>query len=253
MDNPLVSCVCCTYGRPVLLGEVIKCFIDQDYKNKELIVLNDQEGVILKLENAPDNVQIINYPTRFNSLGEKRNYLNSLVKGDYVCVWDDDDLYTPWRISESIRLFNDRKHIDIIKSQYALMSINNQNYKFVNNLFHSQACISRKYIDENRYPNKSVGEDIEFESNAHIESIKTNPFVFYIYRWGLNIHHLSGVSDEKESWDKSLHFESYTQIKGEVLISPVFQQDYWGDIEGFMSLKNPDFAQKWHSKINGKN
>ena len=31
MSNPLVSCLCCTYGRPTLLGEAVKCFLDQDY------------------------------------------------------------------------------------------------------------------------------------------------------------------------------------------------------------------------------
>ena len=107
---PLVSCLTVTYGRPLLLGEAVKCFIDQDYENKELIILNDQEGVTLKIEDCPNNIKIYNHPTRFNSLGEKRNYIKTLSDADYYCIWDDDDLFTPYRISESINLIN---NIDI--------------------------------------------------------------------------------------------------------------------------------------------
>ena len=35
MPKPLASCLCCTYGRPILLGEAVKCFLDQDYENIE--------------------------------------------------------------------------------------------------------------------------------------------------------------------------------------------------------------------------
>jgi len=56
MSNPLVSCLCCTYNRKEPLEEAIQCFVDQDYKNKELIILNDQEGITLKLDNPSDTL-----------------------------------------------------------------------------------------------------------------------------------------------------------------------------------------------------
>ena len=54
--------LCCTYGRPHLLDEVVKCFIDQDYENKELIILNDQKEVhyVTDLQ----NISIINHPVQ---------------------------------------------------------------------------------------------------------------------------------------------------------------------------------------------
>jgi len=248
MTEPLVSCLCTTYGRPIFLGEAVKCFIDQDYENKELIILNDQEGVTLKIENCPDNIHIHNHPSRFNSLGEKRNHLTTLAKGDYFCIWDDDDLYTPWRISESIKIF-DRRHVDIIKSRNAFMSTNNENYKIVANLFHSQACISKRYMDATKYPDKSVGEDIDFERHARMESIETTPCLWYIYRWGLNIHHLSGVSNDKISWEKSLYFEPYAKVQGEVVVKPEFQNNYWQDIGNFLESKSEKYAEIWQKKI----
>ena len=58
MSLPFVSCLCCTYGRPILLGEAVKCFLDQDYPNKELIIINDQ------LEKAAKELESIIISTR---------------------------------------------------------------------------------------------------------------------------------------------------------------------------------------------
>lgn len=241
MSNlPLVSCLCTTYGRPVLLGEAIKCFADQDYHNKELIVLNDQVGVELVMENYPDNVFIINHPTRFNSLGEKRNFLKKLGKGEFFCIWDDDDLYAPYRISKSLELMQGGRY-DIVKAQSALLSIDNKNYSDVRNLFHSQACITKEYMEKTNYPEISVGEDMAFEKGARIGSIYTRPF--YVYRWGncgisSGVHHLSGIADQKQSWNRSLSYEPYTKMNGRVVIKAEFQRDYWKEINALKVMKD---------------
>jgi len=241
MSNPLVSCLCCTYARPIQLGEVIKCFIDQDYDNKELIVLNDQEGVNLVLKNCPPNIKIINYPQRFNSLGQKRNYIKDLASGEYCCIWDDDDLYLKHRITKSIELMNSNP-CDIIKAQHAIMSVNNDGYVITSNLFHSQACITRNFMNKKNYLNKSVGEDIDFENGAKIKSISVRPF--YIYRWGGNVHHLSGIADDKKSWARSLTFEPYSKIKGEVLIKSEFQNDYWKVVNTLLDKEGIKYGWK---------
>ncbi len=232
MKNPLVSCLTATYGRPILLGECIKCFLDQDYDNKELIVLNDQQSVELVLDQDYPNIKLLNHPRRFNSLGEKRNYLKMLGNGELFCIWDDDDLYMPWRIRESVRLMkSEGNKYDIIKARLAFMSTHNSSYIVTQNLFHSQACVAKEYMDKTNYPNISVGEDMKFEEKARIGSFDIKPF--YIYRWGLGIHHLSGISDQKQSWDKSLIFEPYTKLSGKIIIKPEFQNDYWKAIDSF--------------------
>jgi glycosyltransferase involved in cell wall biosynthesis len=234
----------------VQLEETIQCFIDQDYENKELIVLNDQEGVTFKIEDCPTNIHIYNHSTRFTSLGEKRNYIKTLANGDYFCVWDDDDIYTPIRVSKSVELFEENKYVDIVKSKYAFMSINNKNYKVVTNLFHSQACISKEYMDKTQYPHKSVGEDMEFERGAKVESIDTEALLFYVYRWGGNsIHHLSGILDEKKSWDMAFTKASEDGLKGEIILNPHLEMNYWEDILLFWENKNIQYADMWEKEI----
>jgi len=231
------------------LGEAVKCFIDQTYPNKELIVVNDQEGVTLKLSEDRDDIRMENVSTRFDSLGQKRNYAMSLTKGDYVCIWDDDDLFPPWRIEDSVDAMRVQKRYDIVKGQMALMSVDNSKYMIVNNLFHSQAMILRNYVDSHSYPDKSVGEDMDYERPGRVGSVPVAPFYWYIYRWGLNIHHLSGITDEQESWKRSLTFEPYTSVRGEIEINPEFTDDHWGNIINTFRQKKPSYAEAWKNRL----
>jgi hypothetical protein len=187
----------------------------------------------LELEGCPANVKIANVPHRFKSLGEKRNRIKYLGKGDYFCIWDDDDLYLPHRISSSIKMMQEGDY-DIVKAKYAYMSTNNTNYQITSNLYHSQACITKTYMNTHRYPDKSVGEDADFEKGAIVFSGDIKPF--YVYRWGncgLNegIHHLSGIADDKASWERSLSWKSYNDLKGTIWVKAEFQKDYWKEIE----------------------
>lgn len=96
-ELPLVSCVMPTYGRPEYLHESLKFFLSQDYKNKELLIVNDCPGQTI-VGDYPQ-VRIINCKKRFSSLGEKRNFAIQEAEGDWIAIWDDDDIYLPWRLT----------------------------------------------------------------------------------------------------------------------------------------------------------
>ena len=96
---PIISCIMPTYGRPDYVNESVAMFLAQDYPHKELIILNDCVGQQFAGE-FPD-VRIINYDCRFRSLGEKRNACIRLAKGSVIAIWDDDDVYLPWRLLHS--------------------------------------------------------------------------------------------------------------------------------------------------------
>jgi glycosyltransferase involved in cell wall biosynthesis len=92
-----IAAVCCTYLRPKTLGQLIRCFLEQDYPDRELIILDDagqydnQQG---------DRWRLISIDQRFPTLGEKRNAAAALAADDVegLAVWDDDDLYLPWAL-----------------------------------------------------------------------------------------------------------------------------------------------------------
>lgn len=89
-----------TYGRRDYVAESVAMFLAQDYPAKELVILNDCPGQTLVCE-AP-NVRVINTNTRFENLGDKRNALIEASQGALIAVWDDDDIYLPWRLSYSV-------------------------------------------------------------------------------------------------------------------------------------------------------
>lgn len=95
-----LAAICCTYKRPRLLAEAIECFVRQDYPStkRELIVLDDAGQYA---DQHGDGWRIVSLPTRFRTLGEKRNASAALVSPDVdaYCVWDDDDIYLPWHMS----------------------------------------------------------------------------------------------------------------------------------------------------------
>jgi hypothetical protein len=61
-----------TYQRHHLLEEAVYSFLQQNYDDKEMLILNDSPDV--KYHNDHPKIRIINYQTRFPSLLEKLEY-----------------------------------------------------------------------------------------------------------------------------------------------------------------------------------
>ncbi|MEM6258481.1 MAG: glycosyltransferase [Planctomycetota bacterium] len=99
----MVSCVTPTYGRPAYVHEVVRMFLEQDYPNKELVILNDCPGQVFTCQ-LPGNagIRIFNMTERYKTLGEKRNACIEHARGELIAVWDDDDAYLPWYLSYSV-------------------------------------------------------------------------------------------------------------------------------------------------------
>lgn len=101
-DAPLVSCLMVTNDRPRLAERAIECFIAQSYPNRELIVLDGSDSDQLQQGVEAIRIRKIKLhrePQAGRSMGELRNLAVEKSAGQYVCIWDDDDLYDPDRLS----------------------------------------------------------------------------------------------------------------------------------------------------------
>jgi len=90
-----IAWLCCTYKRPKLLGQLVHCFLTQDYEGpKQLLILDDNDEY---RGQSGEGWKIISVPDRYPSLGEKRNALAAMVGDDVdiLCPVDDDDLQLP--------------------------------------------------------------------------------------------------------------------------------------------------------------
>ena len=233
--------MCLTYGRPNLVEEAIQSFLLQDYAgSKELVVLNDCSQQTLIFDHP--EVRIINVAARFRTVGEKRNACAALASHDILFVWDDDDLYLPWRLSLSLQKLNFSRGFYKPIRAWTLREnrLDGPDY----NLFHSGACFTRQLFDQVQgYPHCGSGQDwgIELAFEKVIGSQKddyylTDQELYYIYRWeGTGSYHLSAFGrDEGQAIPGGAKVEQYVdqQIRsgavptGEVRLNPAWRHDY---------------------------
>lgn len=102
---PLVSVCTPTFNRRPFIPIMFDCFRNQTYpKNRiEWIIVDDGTDKIQDLVNASNIPQIRYFPLDEKmTLGAKRNYMHSHVKGSIVVYMDDDDYYPPERIEHAV-------------------------------------------------------------------------------------------------------------------------------------------------------
>ena len=178
---------------------MLKCFIEQDYPDRELIILDDagqynsQEGNRWKL---------VSIDKRYPTLGDKRNAAADLVSDDVeaLAVWDDDDWYLPWALSASVATLK--------ISQWSRPSVvlhetlkGELRQHRTGGLFHGGWAYHRDmFLKVGGYPSKNNGEDQalarRFKRKGLVQSdpIRLDFDPFYIYKWGgRGDYHLSGM------------------------------------------------------------
>ena len=103
---PLVSCIMPTAGRPVYVAQSVQYFLAQDYPNKELVIIYNQD-TDLPLGWAacppsflPPNIRPIRVNTRI--IGGKRNEACRHALGPIIAQWDDDDIYNTHRLTQQV-------------------------------------------------------------------------------------------------------------------------------------------------------
>lgn len=246
---PLASCLCPTYGRPAPLGEAIWSFLQQDYPNKELIIVNDHHRPIT-LDRAYPGVVVHNLPERLPNMGQKRNCVVRLARGEILLNWDDDDLYLPWRISESVRRLQAAPDKWAFKPTRAWHSTDNQRYHIAHNYFHGQLAMRRTIFDHvGWYPDMNAGQDVAFEVRIPPERWLHYPAspgeLLYIYRWGNGVPHISEYGLDQPG--RASGYERVAErVKDEAggVIRPGFGRSYWQDlIEAAARLPNVDPAE----------
>ncbi|MGD9712907.1 MAG: glycosyltransferase, partial [Thermomicrobiales bacterium] len=235
-DLPLVSCILPTYGRPPghqhLVEEAIESFLRQDYPNKELIVLNDCPGQELVCD-AP-GVQVFNVAPRFATLGEKRNAGVRLSIGEFIAVWDDDDIILPWRLSHSVDRIGSNDYYCAQFSWYQETVYLSTDVHVLTGGPHS--LYRRDAFDVvGGYPADSYQDDVlladRFRQRGNsgsgaLPSVQdaVRSDVYYIYRRGVSPSHITGRNED------GTYVEIGTRATqtGRYVLRPHWRTDYEG-------------------------
>lgn len=196
-----VSCLCPTFGRfpqfGRLLAEAVWCFLQQDYPNKELVILNDcaPQRIVC---NAP-GVVVINLQNRFPTLGEKYNALVRCSSGDLLLPWEDDDLSLPWRIRQSVERIGTNAYWNPQRSWYCNAGVLHSDH--AHGVCHNaSAFVHSAWWGVGGYPATNGDQDAIFDSRLRRWSVaeplgEDTREWSYVYRWGVSPLHLSGAAD----------------------------------------------------------
>lgn len=104
---PLVTLGLTCYNAEDTITRAIQSALDQDYPNTEIIIVNDcskdnSVAVILKAIEGHANARLINHEQNKGFAGA----LNSIITnaaGEFIAIFDDDDISLPHRISTQYR------------------------------------------------------------------------------------------------------------------------------------------------------
>jgi hypothetical protein len=222
----------------------VACFLLQDYGVRRtadeaeatLIILNDAPvpirvaagtligtmhpsagGVRDELNILPSRrVVVVNRPERFGSLGQKRQQLLEGARTELVAHWDDDDIYFPWHLSQTVSTLLSavrRTGATCAKSGAAWFVTGPRQGPFQcrgihHNVFEGQMVFfAYRALELGGYPPKDSGQ-----AKALLDAFRCagelhewNPpdaDVSYVYRWGDGVHHVSGSGDSQASHEK---------------------------------------------------
>jgi glycosyltransferase involved in cell wall biosynthesis len=105
--RPFVSCIMPTGGRRAFVRRSIEYFSRQDYRRRELVIVDDGESPVADLAANARSVRYLRLEAPL-SLGEKRNRACELARGDVIAHWDDDDWYAANRLSRQVARLHTR-------------------------------------------------------------------------------------------------------------------------------------------------
>ena len=186
MSRPFVSCICPTYNRRRFLPYLIQIFNAQTYPKdrRELIIVDDSPESskdIVKQYAVDKNVRYYHVKEKM-PLGKKRNYINSLAKGEYIVCFDDDDYYPPERVAHSIKMMQSTK-INLAGSSRMIVYYTalDKMYEFgpygPNHATNGTFAYHRDFLKDHKYEDHvNMAEEKFFLNNYTAPMVQLDPF-----------------------------------------------------------------------------
>lgn len=108
---PLVSVIMPAYNTARYIREAIDSVLDQDYPNKELIVIDDgsTDGTLELLASYGDRIRLITQRNQGSAVA--RNAGLAAAQGEYIAFLDSDDIWLPGKLR--LQVDHLRRHPDI--------------------------------------------------------------------------------------------------------------------------------------------
>ena len=245
MSLPLISAKCITYGRVDTLEESLNSFLQQDYPNKEMIIVNDYPEQKLIFDHP--QVKIFNLDETFSKIGSKENFATDLCKGEIICQWDDDDVALPNHMDNVAEHFVDGVNILHWETGVLCHITGIEKVTWIGN----SGIVFRKSAWKaiGGHPIENAGYDMTFIERLHKYGGKkfvemSDDKASWFYMWGGRSYHMSGEGHDKPGKPNviqrhSLHIENLRLRgkipTGDVVLKPHWNKDYPQMLKDYIS------------------
>jgi glycosyltransferase involved in cell wall biosynthesis len=235
-NTPLISAKCITYGRVEMLEESLHSFLQQDYPNKEMIIVNDYPEQKLIFDHP--QVKIFNLDYTFSTIGKKENFATDLCKGEIICQWDDDDVALPNHMDNVAEHFVDG--VNILHWETGVLCHITGIEKVTCIGISGIVFIKSAWVAIGGHPIENAGYDMTFIERLHAHGGKkfvkmSDDEASWFYMWGGRSYHMSGEGHDKPGKPNvirrhSLHIDNLKRQgkipTGDVQLRPHWKKDY---------------------------
>ncbi|MFA9461277.1 glycosyltransferase [Thiohalorhabdus methylotrophus] len=126
-ELPLVSVIIPTYNAEPFISEALDSVLEQDYPNKEIIVVDDgstdnTEDILLLYK---DNIIIEKKEN--GGISSARNKGLEIATGEYIAFLDADDIWLPGKLTSQVTYLESNPHIHLIYGKVEEWRTNNPN------------------------------------------------------------------------------------------------------------------------------
>ncbi len=220
-DEPLVSVIIPAYNAAQYIADAIKSVLAQDYKNFELIIINDGSTDDTEKIIKSFNDNRIRYMSQENrGLAATHNIGIMKSQGEFIIKLDCDDMMTPDFISKHIRQFIEHPEADLVYCDDYLIDENakpiriierpqysNRNI-FIRDLFRNgfpvvpfRTCIKRSVFDKIGFfdENLIVAEDYDMMRRFVMHDLKAIHLKGALYLRRITKESLSRKASERKA------------------------------------------------------
>ncbi len=127
-ENPLISVSMPAYNAEIYIAESIESVLNQDYRHFELLICDDGSTdrtleIIRAYEKKDPRIKVFSMDENVG-LASVRNFISRKAQGKYVALLDSDDLSTPDRFDEQVKVLESGV-CDVCASEYYSLDMSN--------------------------------------------------------------------------------------------------------------------------------
>ena len=150
MKIPKVSVLTPIYNtKESWLRECIESILNQTFKDFEFIILNDSpwNKELEKIVKSYNDSRIKYFENKENlGITKSRNKLLDLAKGEYIAVFDHDDISLPQRLEKEVNFLDNNKQYGVVSCNYTRIPKKDYTSKHPNSNFDIKNALCEKMI-----------------------------------------------------------------------------------------------------------